>query len=113
MGQSKDRPPEPAEVHSIINTIGAVQKVDIFWAALFFFMPTPFEVFIPQTCMTLYFLFPLSKSQKMQGAIKDKLKKEELLRQLDEQSQLIEELTEKINNQQSEIEELKESVESS
>ncbi len=54
-----------------------------------------------------------TQSQKLQGAIKDKLKKEELLRQLDEQSQLIEELTEKINNQQSEIEELKESVESS
>ena len=52
-------------------------------------------------------------SHKLQGAIKDKLNKEELLRQLDEQSQLIEELTEKINSQQSEIEELKESVEAS
>ena len=52
-------------------------------------------------------------SQKLHGAIKDKLKKEELLRQLDEQSQLIEALTEKINSQQSELEELKESVEAS
>lgn len=52
-------------------------------------------------------------AKKLHGAIKDKLKKEELLRQLDEQSRLIEELTEMINDQKNEIEELKESIDPS
>lgn len=52
-------------------------------------------------------------AKKLHGAIKDKLKKEELLRELDEQSRLIEELNDMITHQQNEIEELKEAMESS
>jgi hypothetical protein len=54
-----------------------------------------------------------TNTKKLHGAIKDKQKKEELLRQVDEQNRLIEELNEMINNQQSEIEELREAVEPS
>lgn len=52
-------------------------------------------------------------SRRLHGAIKGKLKNEELLRDLDEQSRIIEELNEMIESQQHEIEELKEAIEPS
>lgn len=85
---------------------GAVQKMLQYFRSL--------RVDTIKECINLYELEMRedTHTKRLYGAIKGKVKNEELLRQLDEQGRLIEELNEMIESQQSEIEELKETAES-